>query len=47
MTPTHGGFTGTDNVAPAMTATVRFSFRGTYGFFCSIHTYMTGTVKVT
>jgi len=47
MSPSKGGFTGTGTVDPAMTASVRFSYRGTYGFFCSIHTYMTGTVTVT
>ncbi|MDQ1686450.1 MAG: Cupredoxin-like domain [Frankiaceae bacterium] len=47
MTPNKGGFTGTSSLAPTMSATVRFSYRGTYGFYCSIHPYMTGTVKVT
>jgi plastocyanin len=47
MSPSHGGFTDSGYVDPAMTAKVRFSYRGTYGFFCSIHPYMTGTVKVT
>lgn len=47
MSPTRGGFSDSGDVNPAMTAKVRFSYRGTYGFFCSIHPYMTGTVKVT
>jgi len=47
MSPSHGGFTGTSNLAPTMTANVRFSYRGTYGFYCSIHPYMTGSVTVT
>jgi len=46
MSPSKGGFTGTSDLAPTMTANVRFSYRGTYGFYCSIHPYMTGSVKV-
>jgi plastocyanin len=26
---------------------VSFFFKGSYGFFCTYHTYMTGTVHVT
>lgn len=47
MSPNSGGFSDSGDVAPTMSADVRFSYRGTYGFYCSIHTYMTGTVKVT
>jgi len=46
VTPTHGGFTATD-VPPAMTASMRFSFRGSYGFECTLHPTMTGAVNVT
>jgi plastocyanin len=46
MSPSHGGFSDSGDVEPAMTASVRFSYRGTFSFFCSIHTYMTGSVKV-
>jgi plastocyanin len=46
MSPTSGGFTDSGDVEPTMTAAVRFSYRGTFSFFCSIHPYMTGSVKV-
>jgi plastocyanin len=47
MSPSHGGFTDSGDVEPTMTASVRFSYRGTFSFFCSIHPYMTGSVKAT
>ena len=48
MTPAHGGFAKTGNVAPnGGTATVRVRYRGTYSFYCSLHPTMTGTVRVT
>lgn len=47
MSPSRGGFTDSGDVEPTMTASVRFSYPGSYGFFCSIHPYMTGTVNVT
>jgi len=47
MSPSNGGFAGSGDVNPPNgTANVRFSYRGTYGFYCSIHPYMTGTIKV-
>lgn len=46
MSPAHGGFTRSD-VGSGMTASIRFSYRGTYGFYCSFHSNMTGTVNVT
>jgi plastocyanin len=47
MSPSHGGFADSGNVDPTMTASVRFSYRGTFSFFCNIHSYMTGSVTVT
>jgi plastocyanin len=47
MSPAHGGFTDSGDLEPTMGTSVRFSYRGTFSFFCSIHTYMTGAVKVT
>jgi plastocyanin len=47
FTPVHGGFKDSGIVNSGQKATVRMSFAGTYKFMCSIHPYMTGTVRVT
>ena len=48
VTPKHGGFQATDNIGPHGSATVRMLYRGTYGFYCTLHpTDMNGTVHVT
>lgn len=47
VSPKAGGFTASGDVTPGGNASVRFSYRGTFGFYCSIHPYMTGTVHVT
>lgn len=48
MSPSDGGFAASDDVNPPNgTTNVRFSYRGTYGFYCTIHPYMTGKVTVT
>lgn len=47
FSPTSGGFADTGNMSSHSSRTVRFSYRGTYGFICRIHTYMKGTVHVT
>ena len=47
FSPTNGGFTSTGDMSSHASRTVRFSYRGNYGFMCQIHTYMTGTVHVT
>jgi plastocyanin len=46
FTPKSGGFTDSGQKAPGAKFSVRMSFRGSYGFFCTDHTYMTGTVHV-
>jgi plastocyanin len=46
MSPTSGGFTDSGDVGAGLMATVRFSYRGTFGFYCGYHPNMNGTVKV-
>jgi plastocyanin len=47
FSPQHGGFSGSGNVPGGGTDSVTFFYKGAYGFMCTIHTYMTGTVHVT
>jgi len=47
MSPAHGGFSDSGDVPAGSMATVRFSYRGTFSFFCTYHSNMTGSVKVT
>ncbi len=47
VSPTHGGFADSGDVNATMSASVRFSYPGTYGFYCVYHSNMTGTVTVT
>jgi len=47
FSPTHGGFKDSGNMNPSSTVSVSFFFKGSYGFICSYHSWMTGTVHVT
>jgi plastocyanin len=46
FSPATGGFTGSGNITPAGSASVRFFYTGTFGFYCSYHSYMKGKVTV-
>jgi len=45
-TPTHGGFADSGNMNPGAAYTATFHYRGTFGFLCTYHPYMTGKVVV-
>jgi plastocyanin len=45
--PQHGGFTGTGTMPSGASRSVSFFYRGDFGFMCSFHHWMTGTVHVT
>jgi plastocyanin len=47
FSPRHGGFRDTGNVDPSHQRSVFFFYKGSYGFYCMIHSNMTGTVTVT
>ena len=47
FSPRHGGFHDTGPIGPRVGASVRMYYRGTFGFQCHFHSYMTGTVRVT
>jgi plastocyanin len=42
-----GGFTSTGSISPGDSEAVTFFYRGDFGFVCSIHPWMKGTVRVT
>lgn len=44
--PSAGGFSGSGNLGPTATYTYTFHFKGSFGFVCAYHPYMTGTVTV-
>jgi plastocyanin len=44
--PTSGGFTGSGTMGPTAMYSYTFRSKGTFGFVCSIHSYMTGSVTV-
>lgn len=46
VTPSHGGFAGSGDIEPTMGGSVRMSYRGTFSFYCTIHSYMTGKITV-
>ncbi|MDQ1694939.1 MAG: Cupredoxin-like domain [Frankiaceae bacterium] len=45
--PEQGGFAASGNIAPGDSDSVRFFYRGAFGFMCSLHPWMKGTVRVT
>lgn len=47
FTPKSGGFKDSGNINAGTSTAVRFFYKGSYGFVCSYHAWMTGTVHVT
>lgn len=47
FSPTQGGFADTGDMPAGAKASVSFRYRGSYGFYCAYHPWMTGKVTVT
>jgi plastocyanin len=47
FSPAHGGFTTSGNVSAGDSSSVTFFYKGTFGFMCDIHPWMTGSIHVT
>ena len=47
FSPAGGGFKDSGNINAGASTSVRFFYKGNYGFVCSYHSWMKGTVHVT
>jgi plastocyanin len=47
FSPTSGGFKNSGDINAGAATTVRFFYKGSYGFVCAYHSWMTGTIHVT